>query len=89
MELADTGNVEFAASPYYHSICSLYPDLSKFKEEVKRHRDAISNLFGITPKTFVNSELILSKHIRETLKELGFKCLVSEGSQNVVTLHHM
>lgn len=84
LELTDTGNVEFAASPYYHSICSLYPDLSKFKEEVKKHRDAISNMFGITPTTFVNSELILSKHIGEILKGMGFECLISEGSQNIL-----
>ncbi|MEA1984902.1 MAG: glycoside hydrolase family 57 protein [Euryarchaeota archaeon] len=82
--LADTGQVEFMASPYYHSVCSLYSDLSQFNEQVTRHRDTITDLFGTVPKTFVNSELILSKSITNSLKKMGFECQISEGSHNVV-----
>lgn len=83
-KLADTGNVEFAASPYYHSVSSLYSELSEFKEQVMKHRDVISSLFGPVPSTFVNSELLLSNQIGELLNEMGFKCLISEGSHNVL-----
>jgi len=83
-ELADTGNVSFAASTYYHSLSALYPDLTDFKEQVWTHMEKISELFGITPSAFVNPELMISGNIGGVLKKLGLKCMIAEGAKNLL-----
>ncbi|WP_370572132.1 glycoside hydrolase family 57 protein [Methanomethylovorans sp.] len=83
--LADTGNVEFAASTYYHSLSALYPDLTDFKEQVWMHMEKISELFGLVPSTFVNPELLISGNIGGVLKKLGLKCMIAEGAKNLLS----
>lgn len=83
-DLADTGNVAFAASAYYHSLSALYPDLTDFKEQVWMHMEKISELFGIVPSTFVNPELLTSGNIGGVLKKLGLTCMIAEGAKNLL-----
>ncbi|MGM0770206.1 MAG: glycoside hydrolase family 57 protein [Halobacteriota archaeon] len=85
-ELKDRG-AAFASSPYYHSISSLFPDNKEFKEQVSMHRNKIKETFGIDPRTFINSELILNKELSSVLKEMNFKCMISEGSDNLLYGH--
>ena len=85
--LAEKG-AHFAASPYYHSTCSLFPDLQEFKEQVQMHMRTIEHEFGVKPLTFVNSELLLEQRSMEIIKEMGFKCVISEGSQNLLNGLH-
>ncbi|WP_135612187.1 glycoside hydrolase family 57 protein [Methanococcoides sp. AM1] len=82
-ELKDRG-AGFSASPYYHSVSSLFPDNKEFKEQVSMHRNKIKDIFNINPRTFINSELILTKELSTILKEMKFKCLISEGSENLL-----
>ncbi|WP_333787757.1 glycoside hydrolase family 57 protein [Methanomethylovorans sp.] len=83
-DLADTGNVAFAASTYYHSLSALYPDLTDFKEQVWTHMEKISELFGVVPSTFVNPELLTSGNIGGVLKKLGLTCMIAEGARNLL-----
>ncbi len=83
-ELRETGCVEFTGSCSYHSLSSLYPDLSEFKEEVIMYRETLRELFGATPETFVNTELLYTERVGKTLIDLGFKCLIAEGSRNLM-----
>ncbi|WP_214045256.1 alpha-amylase [Methanomethylovorans sp.] len=83
-DLADTGNVAFAASTYYHSLSALYPDLTEFKEQVWTHMERITELFDVVPSTFVNPELLVSGNIGGVLKKLGLTCMVAEGSGNLL-----
>ncbi|HEY3360471.1 MAG TPA: glycoside hydrolase family 57 protein [Methanosarcina sp.] len=83
-ELEETGSVEFTGSCSYHSLSSLYPDLSWFKEEVLLYRKLLRELFGITPETFVNTELLYTEKVGKILTDLGFKCLIAEGSKNLM-----
>ncbi len=76
--------VSFAASPYYHSVCSLFPNLTEFREQVEMDIATIKELFGQEPKTFVNTELLFQQKVIKVLKEMGFKCLISEGSHNLM-----
>lgn len=77
-------NVSFAASPYYHSISCLFPTLDEFKKQVEMDVKTIRDVFGNEPETFVNTELLFDKKIMKTLKEMGFKCFISEGSHNIM-----
>ena len=64
-ELAATGNVEFLAETYSHSLASLSEDTDEFEQQVKRHSNAIKQLFGKKPVTFRNTSLIYSDKIGE------------------------
>jgi alpha-amylase len=83
-ELRETGKVEFTGSCSYHSLSSLYPDLSEFKEEVIMYREMLQELLGTSPETFVNTELLYTERVGRTLTDLGFKCLIAEGSRNLM-----
>lgn len=83
-ELGETGSVEFTGSCNYHSLSSLYPDLSWFNEEVLMYMKTLRELLGITPETFVNTELLYTERAGRILTDLGFKCLIAEGSRNLM-----
>ncbi|WP_445475838.1 glycoside hydrolase family 57 protein [Methanococcoides methylutens] len=82
--LKDRG-ANFSSSPYYHSVSSLFPDHKEFKEQVSMHRNKIKEIFSINPRTFINTELILTKDLSTILKEMKFQCLISEGSENLLS----
>lgn len=48
------------------------------------HRNKIKEIFSINPRTFINTELMLTKELSTTLKDMKFKCLISEGSENLL-----
>ena len=82
-KLADTGCVEFLSETYYHSLASLAsPD--EFKHQVMKHKEAIENYFGLTPKAFRNTELIYSDAIGEMVYDMGFKTMLTEGAKHVL-----
>lgn len=78
--LAKTGNVEFLAETSSHSLVSLY-DKELFKDEVNKHTQTIREHFGQTPKVFRNTELIYNNEIGETIAEMGFKAILTEGAK--------
>ena len=53
-KLAATGNVEFIAETYSHSLSSLRSK-SEFFSQVNKHRDMIRKYFGQDPTTFRNT----------------------------------
>lgn len=82
-ELATTGNVEFLAETYAHSLASL-GDPEEFKEQVKKHKEKIHDLFGVKPKVFRNTELIYSDDISELVYQMGFKGMLTEGAKHIL-----
>ena len=83
-ELAATGNVEFLAETYSHSLASLSEDTDEFEQQVKRHSNAIKQLFGKKPVTFRNTSLIYSDKIGERVAKLGFKTMLTDGAKHVL-----
>ena len=81
--LAETGCVEFLAETYYHSLASLASP-TEFKHQVMQHRDTIEHYFGVTPKTFRNTELIYSDEIGSMVYDMGFKTMLTEGAKHVL-----
>ena len=82
-KLADTGCVEFLSETYYHSLASLASS-DEFKHQVMKHKEAIENYFGVTPKAFRNTELIYSDAIGEMVYDMGFKTMLTEGAKHVL-----
>lgn len=82
-ELAATGCVEFLAETYSHSLACLV-DKNEFRSQVKRHTALMKELFGVKPETFRNTELVYSDHIGETVAELGYTTILTEGARNVL-----
>lgn len=82
-KLADTGNVEFLATPYANSLASL-ADPEEFTEQVKLHCKKIDELFGQKPKVIRNTELIYCDEMAPLFVELGFKGVVTEGAKHVL-----
>ncbi len=82
-ELAATGNVEFLAETYSHSLVSL-KSKEDFVQQVKEHADLIEQLFGQRPKIFRNTELIYDNQIGANIAEMGFKAMITEGAKHIL-----
>jgi alpha-amylase len=63
-KLAATGQVEFINETYYHSLSFLFSK-KEFKEQVNAHKKKVKELFGQTPTTFRNTELIYNNDLAE------------------------
>lgn len=82
-QLAKTGNVEFLAETYAHSLSSLQ-DTDEFKRQVQMHENKIEELFGQKPTTFRNTELIYSDKIGDTVGKMGYEVMLTEGAKHVL-----
>lgn len=83
-EMADTKRVEFLGETYYHSLASLFESPDEFKEQVKLHSSRIKELFGQKPKVFRNTELLYNNRIARLIEELGFKGIITEGTERLL-----
>jgi alpha-amylase len=81
--LAATGNVEFLAETYAHSLSSLSPT-GEFESQVKRHAKKIEALFGQCPVSFRNSSLIYSDEIGKRVFNMGYKTMLTDGAKHVL-----
>jgi alpha-amylase len=82
-KLAATGQVEFLAETYYHSLAAIY-DVDEFKSQVELHKKALKRHFGITPTAFRNTELIYSDAIAAMVEHMGFKVMLTEGADHIL-----
>ncbi len=82
-KLAGTGCVEFLAETYYHSLAAIASP-TEFKRQVEKHKEAIEHYFGVTPKSFRNTELIYSDEIGSMVYDMGFKTMLTEGAKHVL-----
>lgn len=82
-ELANTGQVEFLAETYYHSVASLFSE-SEFRRQVELHRSFIRAEFGRETAVFRNTELLYSNDIARVAHSLGFSGIVAEGVDAVL-----
>lgn len=82
-KLADTGCVEFLAETYTHSLAAL-KSKEEFVTQVNAQKQKIESLFGVSPKTFRNTELIYSDTIGEMVAEMGFNTMLTEGAKHIL-----
>lgn len=83
IDLAETGQVEFVAEPYAHSLVALKsPEV--FKSQVEKHMDMIEKYFGQRPSVLCNSEKVYSDEIGDIAAEMGFKAMLTEGAKHIL-----
>ena len=82
-KLAATGNVEFLAETYSHSLASLI-SREEFVSQVEKHVAQIEKHFGKKPTTFRNTELIYSDEIGKMVSDMGYKLMLTEGAKHVL-----
>jgi alpha-amylase len=83
IKLVDTGNVELIADTYYHSLAFFF-DKEEFIEQVKEMKEKFWDLFGYRPTTFRNTELSYRNDLAPLVKKLGFKVVLTEGTEKVL-----
>jgi alpha-amylase len=83
-QLAYTKKVEFLAQTYYHSVTSLWEDLSEWRDQVKDHINLVKEYFNQTPITFENTELLTNRRIIEEAEKMGFKAVITEGKESLL-----
>ncbi len=81
--LADTGQVEFMAETYYHSLSALH-SLPEFCEQVSMQANKINELFGQYPRIFRNTELIFTNEIAHIARLMGFRGILAEGADHIL-----
>lgn len=83
-DLADSKCVEFIDETYYHSLASLFESGDEFIEQVKEHNRAISDLLGLKPEIFRNTELLYNNNIAAIAAKMGYKAILMEGVDRVL-----
>lgn len=83
-ELADTGKVEILAETYNHSLAFLY-SRREFREQVRMHNKKIKELFGQSPSTFRNTELIYSNELAAEAEQMGYEAVLAEGAERILS----
>jgi len=82
-QLANTGQVEFLAETYYHSLSSLH-SLGEFQRQVRLHTQLIESTFGVTPVVFRNTEVIHNNRIAAIIAGMGYKAILCEGVKDIL-----
>ncbi|MEM4662429.1 MAG: glycoside hydrolase family 57 protein [Candidatus Diapherotrites archaeon] len=81
--VVETGCAELFNETYYHSLSFLISE-REFKEQIKLHRKKIKAVFGVKPKVFRNTEAVYNNDIAKIVSKLGFKAIVTEGSEKIL-----
>ncbi|MEA1886800.1 MAG: glycoside hydrolase family 57 protein [Bacteroidota bacterium] len=82
-ELAATGQVEFLAETYSHSLACM-GNKNEFIKQVNKHRQKIEEYFGVKPVSFRNTEMVYSDEIGSWVAEMGFSALLTEGAKHIL-----
>ena len=83
-ELADTGCIEFVATPYAYSLSSVYSE-TEAVEQLQLQQAMVKELFGVESTTICNTELIYSDEIAIQLYQQGYKTVMTEGAKHILS----
>jgi alpha-amylase len=83
-DLFKTGSVDMIEETYFHSLSSLFDDLDEFEDQVRLHRKMIKKYFNYKPRVFRNTEAIYDNRIAKKVSEMGYKGIITEGSEGVL-----
>ena len=83
-ELAQTGCVEFVATPYAYSLASVYSE-TEAVEQLQLQQAMVKELFGVESSTICNTELVYSDEIAIQLYQQGYKTVMTEGAKHILS----
>ena len=83
-ELAETGCVEFVATPYAYSLATVYGE-TEAAEQLKLQQQMVKELFGVQSTTICNTELIYSDEMAIQLYQQGYKTVMTEGAKHILS----
>ena len=83
-ELGKSGCIEFLDETCYHSLASLFESKDEFIDEVKEHRNLMSELLGFKPRIFRNTEMLYNNSIAQLADQMGYKAILTEGIEDVL-----
>jgi alpha-amylase len=83
-DLVKTGNVELIGETYHHSLSGLFENHAEFREDIENHKKLIKELFNYKTEVFRNTELLYNNKIAETVKDMGFKGIFTEGAERIL-----
>ena len=83
-ELAETGCVEFVATPYAYSLATVYSE-TEAAEQLKLQQQMVKELFGVQSTTISNTELIYSDEMAIQLYQQGYKTVMTEGAKHILS----
>ncbi len=81
--LVQSGSVELLAETYYHSLSFLY-SREEWQEQVTAHRKLMQRVFGVTPTTFRNTELMYNNDVARAAREAGYRLVLAEGVDSIL-----
>ncbi len=82
-ELGSTGCVEFINETYFHSLSFIF-SRKEFRKQVVMHRKLMQDIFGTTPTTFRNTELIYNNELAKVIEGMGFTTILAEGANRIL-----
>ena len=82
-ELVKTGCVELISETYYHSLAFIYSP-KEFHKQVELHREKIKSLFNYESECFRNTELIYNDDLALAVEKMGYKAVITEGTEKVL-----
>jgi len=56
----------------------------EFKTQIKDYKRRIENYFGIKPKVFVNTDLMYDNSVAETVAEMGYESILTNGAKKIL-----
>ena len=83
-ELAETGCVEFVATPYAYSLATVYSE-TEAAEQLKLQQQMVKELFSVQSTTICNTELIYSDEMAIQLYQQGYKTVMTEGAKHILS----
>jgi len=83
-QAAQHRNCEIIGQTYYHSIAGCFADKTEFCEQVRLHSDLMYDHFRVRPTIFENTEFTFNSQIAETVKEMDFAGIYTEGVDRIL-----
>src|SRR5690606_24327533 len=83
-QMAETGSVEYLDETFYHSLSSLFDDKTECSEEIREHRESMSDLLGVKPEVCRNTELLYNNTIAQLVSDLGYKAILTAGADHIL-----
>ncbi|AGO61331.1 glycoside hydrolase family 57 protein [Ferroplasma acidarmanus] len=77
-----SGLCELMGETYFHSLASIWNE-DEFKYQVNEQMHSIKSIFNYSPVSFRNTELIYNNRIAEMARDMGFRNILAEGTEEI------